>query len=205
MGAGSSSGSNRRRFNVPSLAGMGGRRLLVVLCLNIGDVSHIQATLRMRLVAAEPYSQSRRPRAMCASNSPPPKNDVQIQAASLLAVAKRIDAGASIAAVTKSYDSTLFKIDPSADAGAALTLATLSALRISFPFATTTAVENVATGSTQLHTYLHTNTEDFRHAQETCRTKRSMRFLKSVSNGFFVIGLCSYAALLYAAAEQHTR
>ena len=133
MGAGSSSGSNRRRFNVPSLAGMGGRRLLVVLCLNIGDVSHIQATLRMRLVAAEPYSQSRRPRAMCASNSPPPKNDVQIQAASLLAVAKRIDAGASIAAVTKSYDSTLFKIDPSADAGAALTLATLSALRISFP------------------------------------------------------------------------
>lgn len=116
----------------------------------------------------------------------------------LLAVARRVDAGATISAVTKSHESTLVKIDPSPDAGTTMTLATLTALRVAFPFATVTTVESFSCGSTQFQILLHTDTQELRHAKEMCRDRRSMKTLKALSNVLAVAGLCTYGALLYA-------
>lgn len=125
----------------------------------------------------------------------------QTNATSLLAVAKRVDSDASIAAVTKAGDdTTLIKIDPGAEAGTAKTLATLAALRVAFPFATVSALECHSTGNTQFQVILRTNSEELRHAKEVCANFRSMKILNSLSNTLGVCGLCTYAALLYATA-----
>jgi len=116
----------------------------------------------------------------------------------LLVIARKVDAGATISAVSKSHESTLVKIDPSPDAGTTTTLATLAALRVAFPFATVTAVENFSSGSTQFQIILHTETQELRHAKEVCLDRRSMKTLKSLSNALAVAGLCTYWALLYA-------
>lgn len=133
------------------------------------------------------------------SLSPSQQSAAQTHSDSLLAVARRVDAGASIAAVTKASASTLVKINPGPDTGTPATLATLAALRLAFPFATVTAIEDFASGSTQFQILLHTNTEELLHAKEVCRQHPSMRALKVVSNAFAIGGLCTYAALLYAA------
>ena len=123
----------------------------------------------------------------------------------LLAVARRVDSDASIAAVTKSHESTLIKIDPGPYSSTPVTLATLAALRVAFPFATITAVESYATGATQFMVLLHTNTEDLRHARELCRERCSMRALRALANTLAIAGLCAYGALLYATAVDHRR
>jgi hypothetical protein len=133
--------------------------------------------------------------------SPPAFSPAQTNANSLLAVARRVDSGATISAVTKTNDSsTLIKIDPSEDAGTTKTLATLAALRVGFPFATVSALESHTTGHTQFHVILRTNTEEVKHAKEMYKDLVSMKVLKSISNALAVFGLCAYAALLYATA-----
>lgn len=127
-----------------------------------------------------------------------PTGPAHVHSASLIAVARRVDAAATIAAVTKSHESTLVKIDPGPDAGTTTTLATLAALRVAFPFATVTATESFTSGLTQFHILLHTNTQELQHAKEMCRDRRSMRTLRALSNTFAVAGLCAYGALLYA-------
>ena len=134
-------------------------------------------------------------------SSSPPKdrpNPVHVHSNTLLAVARKVDYGARIGAVTKSRESTLVKIDPSPDAGTTTTLATLAALRVAFPFATVTTVESFSSGSTQFQILLHTDTQELRHAKEVCRDRRSMKTLKALSNALAVAGLCTYGALLYA-------
>ena len=132
------------------------------------------------------------------ANPANPANPAHVHSKTLLAVARKVDAGATISAVTKAHESTLVKIDPSPDAGTTTTLATLAALRVAFPFATVTAVESFSSGSTQFQILLHTDTKELRHAKEMCRDWRSMKTLKALSNVFAVAGLCTYGALLYA-------
>jgi hypothetical protein len=132
------------------------------------------------------------------ANPANPTNPAHVHSTTLLAVARKVDAGATISAVTKAHESTLVKIDPSPDAGTTTTLATLAALRVAFPFATVTAVESFSSGSTQFQILLHTDTQELRHAKAMCRDRRSMKTLKALSNAFAVAGLCTYGALLYA-------
>lgn len=133
-----------------------------------------------------------------AANPARPANPAHVHSNTLLAVARKVDAGATISAVTKSHESTLVKIDPSPDVGTTTTLATLTALRVAFPFATVTAVESFSSGCTQFQILLHTDTQELRHAKEMCRDRRSMKTLKALSNALAVAGLCTYGALLYA-------
>lgn len=119
------------------------------------------------------------------------------QAASLLAVARRIDSGSAITAVTKCRDCTLVKIDPSADTSHTSMFAILTALRMAFPFATCTAVESASSGLLQFHIILHAETDELQHAKDACRDFKAMRALRALSTGFFVGGLCAYGALLY--------
>ena len=116
---------------------------------------------------------------------------------SLLTVARKVDGGATIAAVTKSHESTFVKINPGPDSGTTTTFATLAALRATFPFATVTAVESFASGLTQFHILIHTDTHELRSAKELCRDRTSMRMLTAASNLAAVFGLCTYGALLY--------
>jgi predicted RecA/RadA family phage recombinase len=122
-------------------------------------------------------------------------------ASNLIVVANRIDPGAKISAVTKASDeSTLVKIDPSFDIGTAKTLATLAAMRVAFPFASVTATESYSTGHTQFVVLLKTNTEDIRNAKQLYANVGLMQILKQLSNTLALVGLCTYAALLYASA-----
>lgn len=150
--------------------------------------------------------QNGNPTNRSSSPTPPvPSSAAHTHSTHLLAVARRVDSEASVAAVTKAHESTLVKIDPGPNSGTSISLATLAALRVAFPFATVTAVESYATGCTQFHVLLHTNTEELRHARELCRERRSMRAMRALSNMLLISGLCAYGALLYATAIDHRR
>lgn len=131
-------------------------------------------------------------------DTPSTNSPAHVQSMNLLTVARKVDAGATIAAVTKSHESTLLKINPGPDSGTTITLATLTALRFAFPFATVTAVESFSSGTTQFHVLIHTDTHELRSAKELCRDRKFMKMLKTLSNMFAVLGLCTYGALLYA-------
>lgn len=111
-----------------------------------------------------------------------------------------MDQGATISAVTKSYDSTLVKIEPSPNTSAAMALATVNMLRVAFPFSTATAVENHATGQTCYHVLLHTDSDEFKNACTVVSEFRSVRALMAASNTALFFACCTYAALLYASA-----
>lgn len=121
------------------------------------------------------------------------------QTDSLLSVAQRIDSGARIAAVTKSHDATLIKIDPGGDTSSTQMFAVLTALRVAFPFATVTATENASSGLLQFQILVHADTEELQHAKAACREYKSLRLIRALSTGFFACGVCAYAVLLYAA------
>lgn len=126
-------------------------------------------------------------------------SQIQENAARLLAVARHVDSGATISAVTKANDSsTLVKIQSSPNIGTTMTLATLTALRVAFPFSSFSATECVASGNTQFVVILKSNIEEIRHAKQLCREFRSMKVMKIVSNGLLIAGLCCYVALVYA-------
>ena len=128
-------------------------------------------------------------------------SEIKQNSESLLAIARHVDSGAKISAVTKASDSsTIVKIDSSPSLGTTMTLATLTALRVSFPFASTSATECITTGNTQFVVILKTNIEEIRHAKLLCEEFKSMRILKNVSNFLFVIGLSVYVALIYSKA-----
>jgi hypothetical protein len=137
------------------------------------------------------------------SPTSPTTSPAHVHSNALLAVARKVDGGATISAVTKSRESTLVKIDPGADAGTTTTFATLAALRVAFPFATVTAVESFSSGATEFQILLHADTQELRHAKQMCRDRRSMKTLKALSNAFAVAGLCTYGALLYATFIRH--
>ena len=128
-------------------------------------------------------------------------SEIQQNSESLLAIARRIDVGATISAVTKASDSsTIVKIDATPSLGTTMTLATLTALRVSFPFASTSATECISTGNTQFVVILKTNIEEIRHAKLLCQEFKSMRILRNISNFLFVVGLSVYVALIYSKA-----
>ena len=130
------------------------------------------------------------------------RSPVHQTAERLLKVARKFDPGCTVAAVVKSSSSTIYKLDPSDDLGTASTMATLGALRLAFPFAHVTCVEAFVSGSVQFNVVVVTDNAQFEAAKLHVRELKGLRFLRGISNMFFVLGLSAYATLLHAAIER---
>lgn len=119
-------------------------------------------------------------------------------AAALLDAARRVDAAATVSAVSKTASGeTLVKIAPSADAGTALALTALTAIKLKFPFVSVSANEHALTGSTELHVLIHGTREEFTWAMHNAKERRAMRVLHWLARSFFGMAALSYAVLLY--------
>ena len=116
-----------------------------------------------------------------------------------LAILRRFNSEARITGVVGvEGDSTVVKIDPGAGSSHQH-IAAVTALRVAFPFCTVCAVENAASGETEIQILISTDGEAFKHARAHYGSFRSFRALRVASNGFLFLSLIAYVCLLHAA------
>ena len=117
----------------------------------------------------------------------------------LSSIIHRIDRGASIDAIVKMSDgATMIRITPSCSEGSYNTrfIALQAALRLSFPFDTVSAVENVSTGTIQMQILVQEASEQLQAAKRHVKSLYSMRAMSTTSNILFLSGLVSFLMLL---------
>ena len=111
-------------------------------------------------------------------------------------VVQNVDAGATIDAVVKTATgATMVRISPSSGEGTRF-LALQAAIRLTYPFDSTTVVENVSTGTVQLQVLLHPLNEQMRQARAYVKSLTSMKLIATVSNILMVCAFASFALLL---------
>ena len=138
---------------------------------------------------------------MSNGHAAPVESAAHANAAALLEVARRVDGLATVSAVAKtSAGETLVKIAPSSDAGTATALTALTAIKVSFPFTTVSALESAVSGTTELHVIVHGTRQEFARALAAVRERRAMKLLLALSRAAFAMGVLSYAAIVYADA-----
>ena len=125
---------------------------------------------------------------------------VHANAAALLDAARCVDAAATVSAVAKTANGeTLVKISPSADAGTALALTALTAIKLKFPFVSVSANEHAITGATELHVLVHGTRQEFAWAIQTAKQRRSVKLLSFLSQVCFALAALSYTVLMHEA------
>jgi hypothetical protein len=122
---------------------------------------------------------------------------VHSEAEHVLLVAKRIDAGARISGVVRVDEGVVVKLTPSTDAGTATALAVLTAVRLAFPYATCTMVEDALTGATEVQVIVHAAAEEFAIARFHAGQLRVVRVLDSLAKASLIAAVTSYVTLLY--------
>ena len=118
---------------------------------------------------------------------------------SLSSIIHRIDPGATIDAIVKMANgATMIRITPSCAEGSYNTrfLALQAALRLSFPFDTVSAVENISMGTVQIQILVQEASEQLQVAKRHVKSLYSMRSISAISNLLFLSGLVSFIMLL---------
>jgi hypothetical protein len=128
-----------------------------------------------------------------------PDDRARVSAERLLEACQRVDANARVTSVTKTNaDETLVKISPSADAGAAVGLAMVTAVKVFFPLCTVSAVESAASGLLELQVVVHGSHDELVQAMRKASERRSMRALGALKKTTFFGAMGSFVALFYA-------
>jgi hypothetical protein len=127
-------------------------------------------------------------------------NGAHADATAILVVAQKVDAGATVSGVSKLHADVLIKIAPSSDVGTATALTMMTAVKLSFPFAAVTAVENVVSGTTELHVIVYARHEKFARARAVVAERRVARWMATGSRACLVSGVVAYGCLLYASS-----
>jgi hypothetical protein len=129
---------------------------------------------------------------------------VEGEANAVLTCARKVDAAAGIVTIMRVDSGTIVKIAPSADAGTAIAIGMLAAVRVAFPYATAALVEDAVSGCTVLQIIIHGAQEEFYEALVQVKSTRMPRLLNAVSNALLVTSLSSFACLLYASVISPT-
>ena len=128
----------------------------------------------------------------------PPSESSPVETAlqSLHSLLQNVDRGSSVDAVVKTPSgATMVRVTPTTGEGTRF-LALQTAIRIAFPFDTTTVVENVSTGGVQLQVLMHTFNDQMRQARTQIKSYRSMKLIHFASKLFMVLAVSSFALLL---------
>ena len=117
-----------------------------------------------------------------------------------LSVIRAFDATAKISAVVRRHSSTLVKLHPGTQNTTHAHLASLTALKLAFPFCSVSAVENASSGHTEFQVLISTDNEAFVRARAHYRQTRAFSALRVISNIVLATALTSFACLMHAAA-----
>jgi SpoU rRNA methylase family enzyme len=123
---------------------------------------------------------------------------VHSEAERVLLVAHRVDSNARISGVVRMDEGLVVKLTPSTDAGTATALGILTSVRLSFPYSTSTMVEDALTGATEVQVMLHAAAEEFEIARFHASQLRVVRVLDSLAKASLVSAVTSYVTLLYS-------
>ena len=124
--------------------------------------------------------------------------DEDSRVARALSLLCSFDSTARIEAVVRNVDTTLVRMTPGTESKTSTQMAALTAMRVSFPFSSVIATENVVSGETQIQLLLSSNQDAVKHAKEYYASTRAFKTLDRISNALLFGSLFTFAILLQA-------